>query len=169
MRASRPSARFPHRRARSRSCSRCRACSSGWWTRTIGHVSLLGATIVVLLGIGIAYVMQANRARAADEVCEKVRDRIDSALNRGRCGLWDWDIGRGRIYWSDSMYELLGYERQRRVPLLRRSQRHDPSRTTRISTRSPNSSPPPRPRSSTTSSASAAPPANGCGCAPAPN
>ncbi|MGO4572783.1 PAS domain-containing sensor histidine kinase [Microvirga sp. 2TAF3] len=85
---------------------------SGWWTHTIGHVSLLGATIVVLLGIGIAYVMQANRARAADEVCEKVRDRIDSALNRGRCGLWDWDIGRGRLYWSDSMYELLGYERQ---------------------------------------------------------
>jgi two-component system cell cycle sensor histidine kinase PleC len=85
---------------------------SGWWTRTIGHVSLLAATIVVLLGIGVAYVMQANRARAADEVCEKVRDRIDSALNRGRCGLWDWDIGRGRIYWSDSMYELLGYERQ---------------------------------------------------------
>ncbi|WP_246179423.1 sensor histidine kinase [Microvirga thermotolerans] len=85
---------------------------SSWWARTIGHVSLLGATIVVLLGIGIAYVMQANRARAADEVCEKVRDRIDSALNRGRCGLWDWDIGRGRLYWSDSMYELLGYERQ---------------------------------------------------------
>ncbi|KLK92698.1 histidine kinase [Microvirga vignae] len=85
---------------------------SGWWTRTIGHVSLLGATIMVLLGIGVAYMMQANRARAADEVCEKVRDRIDSALNRGRCGLWDWDIGRGRIYWSDSMYELLGYERQ---------------------------------------------------------
>jgi two-component system cell cycle sensor histidine kinase PleC len=85
---------------------------SGWWKRTIGHVSLLGATIMVLLGIGIAYVMQANRAQAADEVCEKVRDRIDSALNRGRCGLWDWDIGRGRIYWSDSMYELLGYDRQ---------------------------------------------------------
>ena len=62
--------------------------------------------------IGVAYVMQANRARAADEVCEKVRDRIDSALNRGRCGLWDWDIARGRIYWSDSMYELLGYERR---------------------------------------------------------
>jgi two-component system cell cycle sensor histidine kinase PleC len=85
---------------------------SSWWTRTIGNISLLGATIVVLLGIGVAYVMQANRARAADEVCEKVRERIDSALNRGRCGLWDWDIGRGRIYWSDSMYELLGYERQ---------------------------------------------------------
>ena len=29
---------------------------SGWWTRTIGHVSLLGATILVLLGIGITVV-----------------------------------------------------------------------------------------------------------------
>ena len=46
-----------------------------------------------------------------DEVCEKVRNRIDSALNRGRCGLWDWDVARGRIYWSDSMYDILGYER----------------------------------------------------------
>ncbi|MGO4704495.1 PAS domain-containing sensor histidine kinase [Microvirga sp. 2MCAF38] len=85
---------------------------SGWWGRTLGQISLLGATALVLLGIGLAYVMQANRARSADEICEKVRDRIDSALNRGRCGLWDWDIGRGRIYWSDSMYDLLGYERR---------------------------------------------------------
>jgi two-component system cell cycle sensor histidine kinase PleC len=85
---------------------------SSWWARTIGQVSLLGAATVVLLGIGAAYIMQSNRARAADEVCEKVRDRIDSALSRGRCGLWDWDVGKGRIYWSDSMYELLGYERR---------------------------------------------------------
>jgi two-component system cell cycle sensor histidine kinase PleC len=85
---------------------------ASWQARTLGQVSLLGAAAIVLLGIGLAYVMQANRARAADEVCEKVRDRIDSALNSGRCGLWDWDIARGRIYWSDSMYDLLGYERR---------------------------------------------------------
>src|SRR5215213_4362174 len=85
---------------------------TAWTARTVGQITLLGAVTVVLLGIGSAYFMQANRARAADEVCEKVRERIDSALNRGRCGLWDWDIPRGRIYWSDSMYELLGVERQ---------------------------------------------------------
>ncbi|HEY8382715.1 MAG TPA: ATP-binding protein [Microvirga sp.] len=85
---------------------------ASWQARTIGQVSLLGAVTIVLVGIGAAYMMQSNRARAADEVCVKVRDRIDSALNRGRCGLWDWDIARGRIYWSDSMYELLGYERR---------------------------------------------------------
>ena len=83
-----------------------------WWARTLGQLSLLGAAAVVLIGIGIAYFMQANRAQVANEVCEKVRDRIDSALNRGRCGLWDWDIPRGRIYWSDSMYDILGYERR---------------------------------------------------------
>ncbi|WP_238184871.1 PAS domain-containing sensor histidine kinase, partial [Methylobacterium trifolii] len=35
-----------------------------------------------------------------------------TALGRGGCGLWDWDIPRGRIYWSDSMYALLGYKRE---------------------------------------------------------
>ena len=84
---------------------------TGWQARTVGQITLLLAVTVVLGGLGLAYVMQANRARSADEVCEKVRNRIDSALNRGRCGLWDWDVARGRIYWSDSMYDILGYER----------------------------------------------------------
>ncbi|WP_240540017.1 PAS domain-containing sensor histidine kinase [Salinarimonas soli] len=82
-----------------------------WNARAMAQVMLLGGTAVVLLGLGGAYLLQASRARAADQVCEKVRRRIDGALSRGRCGLWDWDVARGRIYWSDSMYELLGYQR----------------------------------------------------------
>jgi two-component system cell cycle sensor histidine kinase PleC len=39
-----------------------------------------------------------------------VRGRIDTALNRGRCGLWDWDLSRGRIFWSQSMFTMLGLE-----------------------------------------------------------
>jgi two-component system, cell cycle sensor histidine kinase PleC len=37
-----------------------------------------------------------------------VRCRVDTALNRGRCGLWDWDLARGRVFWSRSMYDILG-------------------------------------------------------------
>jgi two-component system, cell cycle sensor histidine kinase PleC len=85
---------------------------SAWRTRTFGQITLVAAIMIVLVGIGAAYFMQAARARAADEVCEKVGRRIDSALARGRCGLLDWDIARGRMYWSESMYELLGYERR---------------------------------------------------------
>ena len=39
-----------------------------------------------------------------------MRGRIDTALNRGRCGLWDWDLSRGRIFWSQSMFTMLGLD-----------------------------------------------------------
>ncbi len=60
----------------------------------------------------LAFMLQSKRASAADQDCDCVRERIDTALNRGHCGLWDWDLARGRIYWSDSMYALLGYDRR---------------------------------------------------------
>ncbi|MGH6834814.1 MAG: PAS domain-containing sensor histidine kinase [Methylocella sp.] len=65
-------------------------------------------TVVVLIALAVAYFWQASRARAACQLCERMQDRVDTALGRGRCGLWDWDLARGRIYWSDSMYEMLG-------------------------------------------------------------
>src|SRR6202040_2044867 len=39
---------------------------------------------------------------------DTVRSRIDTALNRGRCGLWDWDLARGHMFWSHSMCAILG-------------------------------------------------------------
>jgi two-component system cell cycle sensor histidine kinase PleC len=77
--------------------------------RTI--VVLLGAAMLVLAVLTLAFLMQTGRARAADIDCQRVSDRIDAALNSGRCGLWDWDLARGAIYWSQSMYALLGYQR----------------------------------------------------------
>ncbi len=68
---------------------------------------LLASTSVVLLGATVAYVTQIKRARARERTARRARNRVDMALNRGRCGLWDWDLARGRIHWSRSMYELL--------------------------------------------------------------
>jgi two-component system, cell cycle sensor histidine kinase PleC len=85
---------------------------ASWRARTQSFFLLVGAAGLVLAGISTAYFWQAWRARHADQICDRVRKRLDTALSRGRCGLWDWDIARGTIYWSDSMYELLGYERQ---------------------------------------------------------
>ncbi len=53
-----------------------------------------------------------SRVREADLINDAVRGRIDTALNRGRCGLWDWDLARGRIFWSHSMFEMLGLPRR---------------------------------------------------------
>ena len=84
---------------------------SSWQERRGALLVLFGSGGIVLGAITVAFMLQSRRARAADEDCDCVRERIDTALNRGHCGLWDWDLARGRIYWSDSMYAMLGYDR----------------------------------------------------------
>src|SRR6185437_838629 len=86
------------------------AALANWRSLTTLTVTLVTTTGFVLLILGFAFHWQATRAREADAIYEMVRARIDTALNRGRCGLWDWDLARGRIYWSDSMFEILGFE-----------------------------------------------------------
>ena len=46
--------------------------------------------------------------RRAGAAYRDSQSKVEAALTRGRCGLLDWDIGRGRMFWSPSMYELLG-------------------------------------------------------------
>ncbi len=79
-----------------------------WRSDTALTVTLSATTGFVVLILGFAFHWQATRAREADLIYETVRTRIDTALNRGRCGLWDWDLARGRIFWSHSMFAILG-------------------------------------------------------------
>ncbi|HVV62269.1 MAG TPA: ATP-binding protein [Pseudolabrys sp.] len=84
------------------------AALSAWQSLTTLTFTLSATTGFVVLILGFAFHWQATRAREADGIYETVRTRIDTALNRGRCGLWDWDLARGRIYWSQSMFDILG-------------------------------------------------------------
>ncbi|TXN60231.1 PAS domain-containing protein, partial [Methylobacterium sp. WL18] len=84
----------------------------GWSARARDQIVLVAAAILVIVGVGLAYGLQSRQATRADRAREQIRGRLETALRRGACGLWDWDIARGRIYWSDSMYALLGYQRQ---------------------------------------------------------
>jgi two-component system cell cycle sensor histidine kinase PleC len=79
-----------------------------WRSDTALTMTLSATTGFVVLILGFAFHWQATRAREADMIYETVRTRIDTALNRGRCGLWDWDLARGRIFWSHSMFAILG-------------------------------------------------------------
>ena len=81
----------------------------GDWRKAVSlNVTLFVGTSSILLVVLYAYFAQATRAQEADEICTIVQDRFDTALSRGSCGLWDWDLARGRIYWSRSMYGMLG-------------------------------------------------------------
>jgi two-component system cell cycle sensor histidine kinase PleC len=80
------------------------------WRKSVSlNVTLYILTGGVLLIILYAYFSQATRAQTADRSFRDASQRIDLALIRGRCGLWDWDMVRGKMYWSKSMYDMLGY------------------------------------------------------------
>jgi two-component system cell cycle sensor histidine kinase PleC len=81
---------------------------AAWRSDTALTVTLSATTGFVVLILGFAFHWQSTRAREADVIHEMVRRRVDTALNRGRCGLWDWDLARGRIFWSESMFAILG-------------------------------------------------------------
>ncbi len=81
-----------------------------WRSDAALSVTLSATTGFVVLILGFAFHWQSTRAREGDIINDAVRGRIDTALNRGRCGLWDWDLSRGKIFWSQSMFTLLGLE-----------------------------------------------------------
>ena len=81
------------------------------WTESVTQVATLFiVTFFVLVMLGGAFHWQAAKAAEADHTLTVATERLDKALDRGHCGLWDWDIARGRIFWSKSMYDILGME-----------------------------------------------------------
>jgi two-component system cell cycle sensor histidine kinase PleC len=84
------------------------AALAQWRSTATLTITLAATTGFVVLILGFAFHWQATRAREADLIHDTVRSRIDTALNLGRCGLWDWDLARGRVFWSHSMFDILG-------------------------------------------------------------
>ncbi len=79
-----------------------------WRADTTLAVTLFSATGFVVLMLGFAFLWQSRLMRETASIEDTVRSRIDTALNRGRCGLWDWDLANGRVFWSHSMFDILG-------------------------------------------------------------
>src|SRR6201999_405583 len=63
-----------------------------WRSLTTLTIPLSTTTGFVVLILGFAFHWQSSRAREADVIYETVRSRIDTAINRGRCGLGGRDI-----------------------------------------------------------------------------
>ncbi len=79
------------------------------WHASVTRVeTLFIVTLLVLMMLGGAFHWQAGKAAEADAVLAVATQRLDKALDRGQCGMWDWDVSRGVIFWSKSMFEILG-------------------------------------------------------------
>ncbi len=81
-----------------------------WYWDFIFYISVFAVTGLVLVLISGAFSWQARLAHTSADELENHSARLNKALERGHCGLWDWDVGRGRIFWSRSMYIILGRE-----------------------------------------------------------
>ena len=79
-----------------------------WRAEIALNVTLFSGISLILLVILYAYFQQVKRAREADDVSLESNMRVEAALSRGRCGLWDFDLASRKLFWSRSMYEMLG-------------------------------------------------------------
>ncbi|OLP54902.1 PAS domain-containing sensor histidine kinase [Rhizobium rhizosphaerae] len=86
-----------------------------WRDEVSLNVTLFAGISAILLVVLYAYYIQAKRARDADQIFAESNMRVETALLRGRCGLWDFDLNTRRLFWSRSMYEMLGMTPQSSV------------------------------------------------------
>ena len=79
------------------------------WRNGVMQLTLLFVvTFLVLMMLSGAFHWQAAKASDADAVLAVATTRLDKALDGGACGLWDWNLSEGHIFWSHSMFEILG-------------------------------------------------------------
>jgi two-component system cell cycle sensor histidine kinase PleC len=79
-----------------------------WRTSVTRVTALFVVSLLVLMLLGGAFHWQAAKAAEADTILEVATARLDKALDRGQCGMWDWDIRKGILFWSRSMFDILG-------------------------------------------------------------
>ncbi len=79
------------------------------WQTGVTRLSILFvATVLVLTMLAGAFHWQAAKASEADGTLAIATERLDKALDRSNCGMWDWNLAEGTIFWSKSMFEILG-------------------------------------------------------------
>ena len=79
-----------------------------WQTGVMRLSILFVATVLVLTMLAGAFHWQAAKASEADGTLAIATERLDKALDRSNCGMWDWNLAEGTIFWSKSMFEILG-------------------------------------------------------------
>jgi len=78
-----------------------------WRRSALITTLLLASTVGAMAGAIAYYIVQLRNARARARAERTARAHFELALNRGRCGLWNWDLAAAHVVWSKSMFEML--------------------------------------------------------------
>lgn len=79
-----------------------------WWAHTSATTAILLSFGAVTIAFALVFYAQRQRACQAGASANRMSTLADLALSHGQCGLWDWEISKDSIFWSDSMHHLLG-------------------------------------------------------------
>ena len=60
----------------------------------------------------IAAVIDITEQKRAEQALQKSEERLGLALQGADLGLWDWDIPKGTVFFSDQWINMLGYSRE---------------------------------------------------------
>ena len=85
------------------------ALDAEWRKRLIEELLLIAGIGLVVLILGYSFLWQSARTADATRRFTHAHLRLETALNKGRSGLWDWNVSGDTIDWSNSMFEMLGY------------------------------------------------------------
>ncbi|MBX3504944.1 MAG: PAS domain-containing protein [Parvibaculum sp.] len=75
------------------------------FSRALASSAMLSGGYII-----IAYMLVRLRESKLDAEAALVENqyRFDMAFAGARCGIWDWDVGENRIYWSSAMFDMVG-------------------------------------------------------------
>ncbi len=85
-----------------------RAALADWYATLPFHLVLMAGASFFICVLGGGLVRQIERKSAADVALKDSEQRFELAFAGARCGIWDWDLAAGRLYWSAPMFALLG-------------------------------------------------------------
>lgn len=85
-----------------------RAALADWYATLPFHLVLMAGASFFIAVLGGGLIRQIERKSAADLALRQSEKRFELAFAGARCGVWDWDLASGRIYWSAPMFALLG-------------------------------------------------------------
>lgn len=72
--------------------------------------------VAVAISRQLGFYLERSRAEEAHLVAREKLRRIDERLllaaRTGKVGLWEWDVGSGRVSWTDAIYAIHGVDRE---------------------------------------------------------
>lgn len=78
------------------------------------QVAIFGALLLSILAgyILYAFMVQLSQTKRAAVRLKETKSKSASAMHNSHCGMWDWHLATGKVFWSASLYSLLGYKPQ---------------------------------------------------------